>query len=67
MDEAVFTTRTTMKRVWRSKGSKFEISDFRKGFKPVAVIAGINLEKGVVGYVIREKSIRGEEVILMMD
>ena len=56
IDEAIFSSTTSLKRSWSQLNMSIEIPDVRTKIKTYAVIAGISTDLGLESYMIREQS-----------
>ena len=63
LDEAVFTFNTIRKKAWFSKLENLKVSQESRQMKPLALIAAIESDRGLVSYAIREGSINAESFI----
>lgn len=63
LDEAMFTFNTLKKRAWYSLNSNLRVDQESKDMRPLALIAGVELERGLVTYAIHEDSINGDRFL----
>jgi transposase len=63
LDEAIFTFHTIKKRAWYSKLENLKVSQESRQMKPLALVAAIESDRGLVSYAIREGSINAESFI----
>ena len=63
LDEAVFTFNTIRKKAWYSKLDNLKVAQESRSMKPLALVAAIESERGLVSYAIHEGSINAESFI----
>ena len=67
LDEAMFTFNTLKKRAWYSLNSNLRVNQESRDMTPLALIAGVELERGLVSYAIHEDSINGDRFLQFLD
>lgn len=63
LDEAMFTFNTIKKRAWYSKLENLKVAQESRQMKPLALVAAIESDKGLVSFAIHEGSINSESFI----
>jgi hypothetical protein len=63
LDEAIFTFNTIKKKAWYNKLDNLKVSQESRQMKPLALVAAIDSDRGLVSYAIREGSINAESFI----
>ena len=66
VDEAVFTFNTIRKRAWFCKEHNMKVSQESRQMAPLAFVAGIESNRGLVVYAIHEHSINAEKFIAFL-
>ena len=67
LDEAVFTFTTNRNKARYSKLDNLKVSQESRQMKPLALVAAIESERGLVSYAIHEGSINAESFIDLLD
>jgi hypothetical protein len=63
----MFTFNTLKKRAWYSLNSNLRVNQESRDMTPLALIAGVELERGLVSYAIHEDSINGDRFLQFLD
>jgi hypothetical protein len=67
LDEAMFTFNTLKKRAWYCKNSNLRVDQESRDMTPLALIAAIESERGLVTYAIYGDSINGDKFVAFLD
>ena len=67
LDEAMFTFNTLRKRAWYCQNSNLRVDQESRDMTPLAFIAGIESERGLVTYAIYEDSINGDKFLQFLN
>ena len=67
LDEAVFTFNTIRKKAWSCKHENLKVDQESRHMEPLALIAAIEKERGLVAYAIHNRSINSENFVAFLD
>ena len=67
LDEAVFTFNTIRKKAWSFKHENLKVDQESRHMEPLALIAAIEKERGLVAYAIHNRSINSENFVAFLD
>ena len=67
LDKAVFTINTKRKKAWFSKHENLKVDQESRHMEPIALIAAIEEERGLVAYAIHNRSINSENFVAFLD